>query len=140
MTDCPSLLELGPGANAWCRQFNPEGNSDDGLAKNNGGKLWVLGLKTEGHGVRVATKNGGGTEIFGSFIYAPTIAETDRRPIFSVDNASLSVQGLREISFGNNYYVKVRETRGKETRELGRPDGHGWIGWSLMSAWVNGKK
>lgn len=143
MTDCPSLLELrAKGAKAWCRQLNPEGESDDGLVKNAGADLWVLGMKCEGRGVRVATTAGGRTELFGGFIYGPGIKPDDRRPIFLVKDAALGVYGLREIAFDvPTYPVKVRETRGRETKEIGTAPGeHGWIGWSEYRGWGPGRK
>jgi hypothetical protein len=134
LTDCPCHLDLRkPGQKAWCRQLNPEGESDTGLVRNAGGDLWVLGMKCEGAGVRVRTSDRGRTEIFGTFIYGPGIKTDDPRPIFDVADGELSVLGLREISFGNNYNAKVRETRGGTTKTLGVLPGHGWIGWAMYS-------
>ena len=132
-TDCPSRLELTwPGQKAWCRQLNPEGDSDDGLVKNAGGELWVLGMKCEGKGVRVRTTAGGKTAVFGAYIYGPGLEENDRRPIFAVADASLEVLGLREINFGGHTYtVKVAESRGGASRELDKTREGGWIGWAL---------
>lgn len=134
VTDCPSHLELrSPGQHLWARQLNPEGNSDVGLVQNHGGILWALGVKHEGRGVRFRTDRGGNTEVLGWFNYAPDIAEEDRRPAFDVADAAFSAAGVREISFGNTYPVKVRETRDGETRT---EEGGGWIGWSLFSGGV----
>ncbi len=135
VTDVSGPMDLRkPGQKVWCRQFNPEGDSDDGLVKNAGADLWVLGFKTEGKGVRVATSAGGRTEILGAFVYGSGCAKGDTRPIFDVADASLSVQGLREITFaGDMYAVKVREARGGETRTFGTKPGHGWIGWPLYT-------
>jgi hypothetical protein len=137
-TDAPCLMDLQKtGQKVWCRQLNPEGNSDDGLVKNSGADLWILGMKCEGEGVRIATKNGGRTEVFGTFIYGHGTKETDKRPIFDVDNASLAVLGLREITFaGGMYQVKVREKRGEVVKNYGILPGHGWIGWSMFHAFV----
>ena len=50
-----------------------------------------------------------------------------------MDNASLSVAGLREITFGKHTYTsKVREKRGEETRVLDKKTEGGWIGWPLF--------
>lgn len=135
LSDCPASLDLrNPAQNVWCRQLNPEGDSDTGLVRNAGATLWILGMKCEGRGVRVNTTAGGRTEVIGTFIYGPGIKEGDRRPIFEVTDARLSVVGLREIAFGGHcYFVKVKETRGGVTRELGSDREGGWIGWSLYS-------
>ena len=129
VTDCPAAIELrGRGQRLWARQLNPEGDSDTGLVQNHGGRLWALGVKHEGRGVRFLTDGGGQTEILGLFNYAPDIAQDDRRPAFEVIDAALSAAGVREISFGNTCPVKVREALGDDVRT---EQGGGWIGWSL---------
>jgi hypothetical protein len=71
VTDCPASIELNsPGQRCWARQLNPEGDSDTGLVRNHGGRLWALGVKHEGRGVRFLTDQGGQTEILGLFNYA----------------------------------------------------------------------
>lgn len=116
----------------WARQLNPEGDSDVGLVQNHGGKLWALGLKHEGRGARFLTDKHGQTEILGLFNYAPDIAKDDTRPAFDIVKGGFSAAGVREISFGNTYPVKVREVRGDDVRT---EKGGGWIGWSLYSGW-----
>jgi hypothetical protein len=130
VTDCPSSIELrSTDQRLWARQLNPEGDSDTGLVQNHGGHLWALGVKHEGRGVRFLTAPGGQTEILGLFNYAPSIATNDFRPAFDLQDAGFAAMGVREISFGNTYPVKVREQREGETRE---ERGGGWIGWSLF--------
>ncbi|HRY50620.1 MAG TPA: glycosyl hydrolase family 28-related protein [Candidatus Paceibacterota bacterium] len=130
VTDCPSHIELrSPGQPLWARQLNPEGDSDAGLAQNHGGRLWALGVKHEGRGVRFLTDCGGQTEILGLFNYAPDIAKDDLRPAFDIADACFSAAGVREMSFGNTYPVKARERRGEEVR---LEKGGGWIGWALF--------
>lgn len=118
----------------WARQLNPEGKSDVGLVRNAGADLWALGVKFEGAGVRFQTSGGGRTEILGAFNYGPGIKTNDFRPMFDVEEAGFSVAGLREISFGNAYPMKVREKRNGETRTLGSDKETGWIGWALFRA------
>jgi len=98
-----------------------------GLVQNHGGRLWALGVKHEGRGVRFLTDRGGQTEILGLFNYPPDIARDDRRPGFDVVDAAFSAAGVRETSFGNTYPVKVREARGDKVRF---EEGGGWIGWT----------
>lgn len=137
VTNCPSRVEIrSKGQSLWARQLNPEGNDDTGLVRNYGGNLWILGMKCEGRGIRVLTADDGKTEVFGHFNYSPDISPDDQRPLYDIDNASVCVMGLREISFGRTYNVKVRERRGEEVREYRlKPGEHGWIGWSLFSGW-----
>lgn len=132
VTDCPSAIELrSAGQRLWARQLNPEGDSDVGLVQNRGGRLWALGVKHEGRGVRFLSADGGQTEILGLFNYAPSIATNDLRPAFDIDASDFSAAGIREISFGNTYPVKVRERRDGDVR---LEKGGGWIGWSLFRA------
>lgn len=141
MTDCPALIDLrNPGQKVWCRQLNPEGDSNVGLVKNAGADLWILGMKFEGRGVRVRTEKGGRTEAFGVFNYGPGIKEGDKRPVFDVTDGSLAVYGLRELSFGGNCFrTKVRETRDGKTLTLGDDKEGGWIGWSAYRGWPDPK-
>ena len=133
VTDVSGSIHLqSAGQRLWARQLNPEGKSDTGLVRNDGGDLWALGVKHEGAGVRFSTTAGGRTEVLGLFNYGPGIDEADRRPMFDVDNASFSVAGLREITFGDHaWFVKVRERRGDDVRTLGSDREEGWIGWAL---------
>ena len=134
-TDCPAQVELrSPGQRMWARQLNPEGSSDHGLVNNAGGRLWVLGAKCEGAGVRFRTSAGGQSEIFGMFNYGPGNLEPgDPRPMFDVADATLTVAGLRELNFGGSTWpVKVRQRQGAETRTLGNDRESGWIGWPLF--------
>lgn len=133
-TDCPSAVELRtPGQRLWARQLNPEGDSDFGLVRNHGGRLWALGVKHEGHGVRWRTDSGGQTEVFGLFNYTTGgLKPDDRRPAFDSDDSAFALMGAREISFDNTFPVKAREFRGDAEK---RVEGGGWIGWTMYSAW-----
>jgi Pectate lyase superfamily protein len=141
-TDTPIKMNLkNPKQKVWCRQLNPEGDSDEGIIQNDGADLWVLGMKCEGRGVRVATRKGGRTEVFGTFIYGPGVAKGDDRPIFAVEDASLCVLGLREMTFaGETYFQKVREKRGEQKKVFSNKEAHGWIGWSLYHGAQTDKK
>lgn len=133
LTDVSGEVDLRvPGQSCWARQLNPEGESDTGLVRNNGGRLWCLGVKHEGRGVRFTTSNGGQTEILGLFNYGGYPTETDLRPLFLVTDAAFSVAGLREIAFDSHTAtIKVRERQGGEEKALDKKTEGGWIGWSL---------
>jgi len=138
MTNCPSHVEIrSKGQSLWARQLNPEGDSDVGLVVNAGGNMWILGMKSEGRGIRIRTCDGGRTEVFGVFMYGFGTPPEDNRPIFDIDNGQMCVMGIRKIAFNApTYNVKVRERRGNETREFRlKPGEHGWIGWALYSGW-----
>jgi hypothetical protein len=99
------------GQNIWARQMNPEGTSLKVL--NNGAKLWVLGLKTEGASTAIETRNGGLTELLGATIGWAT---TDTAPLFINEASSFTASYFKHGS--GSYKVHVRETRGGVTKEL----------------------
>lgn len=100
----------------WARQLNPE--NEGTKIVNNGGKLWILGLKTEKAGTVVETKAGGKTEVLGGLLYPiqPVPAE---QPAFINDGSSLSVS-IAESCYASdyNYKVIVKETRERVTKTL----------------------
>jgi uncharacterized repeat protein (TIGR02543 family) len=134
LTDCASRVDLNtPGQSMWARQLNPEGDSDSPLILNHGANLWALGMKCEGRGIRVKTETGGVTDMFGMFNYHQGLDLGDNRPAFDIDNASLSVTGIRELTFGARpYYTKFREKRGTDERVLQYLYG---TNWPLYTGW-----
>jgi Pectate lyase superfamily protein/F5/8 type C domain len=99
--------------NTWARQLNSE---PDGVkVTNNGGRLWILGLKTERAGTLVATKAGGTTEVLGGLAYTTT---PGIEPMFEIEDGRLSAT-IGEIAYNvQPYSVLVRETRQGVTRSL----------------------
>lgn len=104
--------------NIWARQFNVE-NSGTHIT-NNGGRLWILGLKTERGGTLIDTKGGGKTELLGGLAYTTTAGPdgTQNYPMFINDGSSISIS-LGEVNHGSpNYTTYVRETSGGIARNL----------------------
>ena len=61
----------------WARQFNPENPEGDGVTPqvlNEGGRLWILGFKTEGPAPYLSTVDGGVTELLGAYNYVSATA------------------------------------------------------------------
>jgi len=61
----------------WARQFNPENPEGDGVTPqvlNEGGRLWILGFKTEGPAPYLSTVEGGITELLGAYNYVSATA------------------------------------------------------------------
>ena len=107
--------------NVWARQFNVENHGTH--VTNNGGNLWILGMKTESGGTLIDTENGGKTELLGLFCY--TTESGALAPMFINNNSSLVVTGQSEAWYSYNdspYLTLVQETRGTETRNLKRGD------------------
>ena len=115
--------------NVWARQFNVENQGTH--ITNNGGNLWILGLKTERGGTLIDTKAGGNTEVLGGFVYTTTSAPNGQQndPMFINNESSVSIS-LGEINYGGglNYTTYVRETRDGVTRNLPGSGLPGYIG------------
>jgi Pectate lyase superfamily protein len=134
-TDTPKsgnlfLEDVGMGAlrinyphSVWARQLNIEslGNANVPKIINNGGTLWIMGLKTEGKATVINTMNGGKTELLGGLIY-PVQQFTNQektRPAFISNNSSMSlIYSLRSYDQSRNYTIAVQETRNGITRNL----------------------
>jgi Pectate lyase superfamily protein len=104
--------------NVWARQFNVE-NAGTHIT-NNGGKLWILGLKTERGGTLIETKGGGKTEVMGGLAYTTTPGAdgTQNAPMFINDRSTISIT-LGEVNYGApNYTTYIRESSGGSTRNL----------------------
>ncbi len=98
----------------WARQLNIE-NEGPHLA-NDGGRLWVLGYKTERGGCLLETTNGGRSEVFGNFSYTTTAGTL--APMFITRDASVFAFFGEVCYTGDPYRTLVRETRGAQTREI----------------------
>lgn len=107
-----------PEAEVWARQLNTEGSEVN--IRNNGGRLWLLGHKTEGGGIKAQTLNGGETEILGAHIYSLGAGNFDT--IYEVSDANASFAGIREHTGAAKYSNFVRESRQGDTRIFGEAD------------------
>ncbi len=115
---CSALWRIRKGQKAWMRQINPETN-DIGIT-NEGGDLWILGLKTENGGATVIkTADGGRTELLGGQNYSSWPPIRPKQPMFVVENASacFSIGGLSFVK-DRGFDIVIRETRGGESRDL----------------------
>jgi hypothetical protein len=107
------------GGAVWARQFNVENQGVHVL--NDGGALWILGLKTERGGTLVHTRVGGKTEVFGNFSYTTTAGKL--APMFVTEDASIWAF-FNEVCYnGDPYQVFIRETRSGQTKVIKRGEG-----------------
>jgi hypothetical protein len=111
------------GQRVWARQFNPENSDGDGVTpqvSNRGGKLWILGFKTEGPAPYLATSDGGITELLGGYNY---VSATDAPVVpagavpYAITDAQAALTFVTDNFRDNDYAVYIRETRGKATVE-----------------------
>lgn len=101
---------------AWCRQLNSERVGTKCI--NRGGRVWILGMKTEMRGTIIETTDGGITDAAGIFVYSNTGWESGV-PAFSIQKATATLCGINERNFNRQpVSLWVRETHGKETREM----------------------
>ncbi len=112
------------GQHVWARQYN---NETRGLKiKNDGGILWILGLKTELLGTVIETVNGGSTELLGTLIYpVEQLGPTDVafRSVDSKISLIYSVSDYIQFQGGRgDYPIQVEETRNGVTKQLLQPE------------------
>lgn len=113
---CGTLNLNRPGQSAWCRQLNTEHNGT--MLRNNGGRLWILGMKTEKIGTIIETRNGGITDAAGLFIYSNQ-GWDENVPAFIIHDATATLAGLNERNYNRRpVSLWFRETQGGDTREL----------------------
>lgn len=110
-------LRIEPGARLWASQFNLEG---DGMKLiNNGGQVWIHGLKTEARGPILQTLNGGKTEIIGAHLYTCVDGSQDKGAFF-VEDSAFSLVGGGEYVWSRDWATRelLQEKRGNEIRTL----------------------
>jgi len=115
-----STLLIGPDEKCWARQYNPESPKAD-MIDVDGGKLWVLGLKTEGRSTHIIARNGASVEVLGGMSYQSWGNQPLDPPMFKVNDANLSVT-IGFYHYKTPFTTIVEETAGGETRTLLRKD------------------
>jgi hypothetical protein len=103
------------GQNVWARQLNAESgvSGTDAKITNVGGKLWVLGFKTEKLGTTLKTTQGGRTEVLGALHSSDADSVNPR---FVTVESSLFTTQIRTVGAGS-YTTIYSETRGGQTRK-----------------------
>ena len=133
LTNVCGHLYQEPGSTVWARQWNTErGPEQVGVnTRNDGGRLWILGMKTEAVSTKVETLGGGKTEVLGVLNYNCTGVK-DETPFFRVRDATMAVAAYREVCFvGAWWKVPVLAVLGgEEFRQPPNP----WQTWSLLRA------
>lgn len=112
-----SPINIGKGQKLYARQLNSEMPPPLPMIDNNGGLVSLLGYKTEFGNTVVVSHNGGQTEILGGLFYPAQGVNDPQMPLLINQDASLTAV-YREIAFGTNYKIQVKETRQKETKTL----------------------
>ena len=120
---CFAYLDIN-GQNVWMRQANMEASYLSTVDKprpnvrQNGGTLWVHGLKTEQNRTKLWVKNGAAE--YSAFILANR--GSNPLPMFEAIDSRLSVSIAEDVLRKSPFAVAVRETRGTQTRDLKHED------------------
>lgn len=114
--------------NVWARQFNPENPDGDGIAPqvaNRGGRLWILGFKTEGPAPYLATSGGAVTELLGAYNY---VSATNAPAVpagavpYSVADSTAALTFATDNFRASDYAVYIRTTHNGQTRDYTAAD------------------
>jgi hypothetical protein len=144
LEDVVGRFHFQPGQKVWARWLNPETNFEQRQKtpesqwhlKNDGAQLWILGIKTEGPGPVIITRQGGATELLGGLMYSSGGAKTQTEPAFIFEDSHGSVT-ISEANFGNNRYPVLRNLRaGKTAFELVPNQTPGAPGGSMIPFWA----
>ncbi|OLP20483.1 hypothetical protein BST81_00285 [Leptolyngbya sp. 'hensonii'] len=114
MEDASSVPLIFNRQQVWLRQINPESYDHNPSIVNNGGRLWVLGLKTEKDRTAIGTYQGGQTEVLGGLLYKNR-ERVGPAPAFISEDSAIS---LIYRNKGVPYQVQVQETRQGARREF----------------------
>lgn len=94
---------------AWMRQFNPETFRGINIL-NNGGDLWIHGLKSERTTTAIQAVGGSRTEVHGAF-HLGQWPGADDVPVYHVIDSAFSATFRTRGSGGNSFAVTVSEQR-----------------------------
>lgn len=128
VTGGETSIQVSGGHKLYARQLNPEWNGNSKpqnvpLINNDGGQVWILGLKTETGGTIIRTQNGGETEVLGGHQYVIGTPQGGNDNMFVVEDASFSVTSV-EANFGGGspYDTYLLSTHDGIVREIDRVD------------------
>ncbi len=109
---------------AWMRQYNSETVSLDQITPhliNDGGTVFILGMKTEGVATQIETKNGGRTEVLGGLLASTNYIQPNLPGIIN-NESQVCVVAPTYIDPAAQQEWVVSESIGGVNRTLGRGD------------------
>lgn len=132
---------INSGQKVWARQLNTEcvtGCTDTSsyFIRNNGGTLWLMGLKTEGSKTIVETTNVGKTEVMGALLSAeiPNINNF----LFKNNESSISLSYTTNTDIATDLYknqiVETRITQKQDVIPSHRRSTPLYVGYEYMGA------
>lgn len=111
--------------NVWARSLNIEAaTTTEAKITNRGGKLWILGLKTENPGTIIKTTDRGLTEVLGGFVYVnQNIPNTNPpQPQYINKDSQMSILTRSQVFKQTGYEVLVKEVKDGKTTNLTNSD------------------
>jgi hypothetical protein len=126
LEDFLAVLNVNKHQRVWGRHVNIE--SEKPKIVNDGGRLWILGYKTEIGGVNLRSLNGAKSEVLGGLAYVTTKPGSDVPIVDTVDSDVSYAHLISSYVGGHKLYA--RETRNGETKELPSKD---------VVTWLNGR-
>jgi hypothetical protein len=100
----------------WARQLNTEARGIK--ITNDGGRVWVLGLKTEKPSTVAVTRSGATTEVLGGLLYPVNTVDAATPAFMESDSNMLLVYATTAYAAGRSYATQVQESRGADVRGL----------------------
>lgn len=114
--DCGGKLRFNEHQRVWGRQLNPETKEEPEII-NDGGQLWMLGMKTEYLSTKIINRNGARTELLGGLMYPVHPVQNETLPMFINENSDLSL--IHSVSvYKKNHKVYIRDTQHGETIDV----------------------
>lgn len=98
----------------WMRQINTESYAHNPHIVNNGGDLWILGLKTEKDRTIIGTYAGGRTEVLGGLLYKNR-EQIGPSPAFICEDGEMSLVYRNK---GEAYQTQILEKRNGNVKEF----------------------
>jgi hypothetical protein len=128
VTGGETSIKVSNGHKLFARQLNPEWNGNqkpqgEPIIDNDGGQVWILGLKTETGGTIIRTHHGGKTEVLGGHHYVIGTPEGGNDNMFVVEDAAFSITAV-EANFGGGlpYETYLKSTQGGVIKEINQGD------------------
>ncbi len=112
-----STLAIGKGETCYARQFNPESYKAD-MIDVDGGKLWILGFKSEGRATHLIARNGAQAEVLGGVSYQSWGKQPVDPPMFKVSDSEVSVTFGMYNNSDSPFTTLIEETQQGQSKSV----------------------
>jgi hypothetical protein len=101
----------------WARQLNVE-TDDSPMITNDGGDLWVLGLKTERTSTVIESSDGARTEVLGGLLYPADAVPAERPAFINTDSHQSLIYATSAYDQASSYGIQALTTMQGATKRL----------------------